>query len=206
MEQVQPRTNERKSSWGLIGAVVSAFIASICCIGPLFLLAVGISGAWISNLTALAPYRQIFMIMTLGFLGVAFYAVYRKPKADSCTIGSSCGTSGLKRVSRIILWIVTLLVLGLLAFPYLVPYVFAGDETTGKIRVEQVVLEVKNMDCVSCTVAVRKSLTQLGGVKEAKVTFDPPEAVVVFDPARVKTEDLIKATTNAGYPSLVKKK
>ena len=96
--------------------------------------------------------------------------------------------------------------MGLLAFPYLVPYVFAADETTGKIRVEQVVLEVKNMDCVSCTVTVRKSLTRMAGVKEAKVTLDPPEAIVVFDPARVKVDDLIKATTNAGYPSSVKKK
>jgi mercuric ion transport protein len=205
MEEVQSRTIERKSSWGLIGAVVSAFVASLCCIGPLFLLAVGISGAWISNLTALTPYRPIFMIVTLGFLGVAFYTVYRKPKTGSCTVGP-CGTFGSRRTYKIILWVVTILVVGLLAFPYLVPYVFAGDETTGKILTEQVVLEVKNMDCISCTVTVKKSLTRLKGVKEVKVTLDPPEALIVFDPSRVKMEELIKATSNAGYPSSVKKK
>lgn len=138
---------------------------------------------------------------------MTFYGLYRKPKTDSCTVfGSSCGTPGSRRMCRIILWIVTILVLGLLVFPYFAPYVFSGDEKTGKTLTEQAVLEVKNMDCLSCTVVVKKSLTRLNGVKEAKVTFDPPEAVVIFDPAELKIEDLIKATTNAGYPSSVKKR
>ena len=68
---------------GLIGAVVSAIAASICCVGPLVLLALGVSGAWIGNLTALEPYRQIFMVAALGFLGFAFYRVYRKPRSGS---------------------------------------------------------------------------------------------------------------------------
>lgn len=206
MREVHLKSVERKSSWGLIGAIVSAIVASICCLGPLFLLAIGVSGAWISSLTTLTPYRPIFVIITLVFLGVAFYSVYRKPKANSCAIGRSCGTPLGKRMYRIILWVVTILILGLLVFPYLVPYVFAEGQTTGTMRMEQVVLEVKNMTCPSCPVAVKKSLTHLTGVKEAKVTLEPPEAVVVFDPAKVKLEDLIKATTNAGYPSLVKKK
>jgi mercuric ion binding protein len=53
-------------------------------------------------------------------------------------------------------------------------------------------------------VTVKKSLTQLDGVKRAKVTLQPPEAVVVFDPAKVSIEDLVHATTYAGYPSSVK--
>ena len=206
MRGVHLKSVEGKSCWGLIGAVISAIVASICCLGPLFLLAIGVSGAWISSLTTLSPYRPFFMIIALVFLGVAFYIAYRKPKTNSCAIGSSCGTPLGKRMYIIILWIVTILIIGLLAFPYLVPYVFAEGQTTGTMRMEQVVLEVKNMYCISCPVAVKKSLTRLTGVKEPKVTIEPPEAVVVFDPAKVKLEDLIKATTNAGYPSSVKKK
>ena len=67
-------------------------------------------------------------------------------------------------------------------------------------------MEVKNMTCVSCVVGVKKSLTRLNGIKEAKVTLEPPEAVVIFDPVKVKVEDLIKATTNAGYPSSIKQR
>jgi hypothetical protein len=42
------------------------------------------------------------------------------------------------------------------------------------------------------------------GVQDAIVTFNPPEAVIVYDPAQASIQDLIQATTNAGYPSLVK--
>lgn len=52
----------------------------------------------------------------------------------------------------------------------------------------------------------KKNLTKLDGVQEARVTLKPPEAVVVYDPSKISIEDLIKATTNAGYPSSVKKK
>ncbi len=58
----------------------------------------------------------------------------------------------------------------------------------------------------ACTVTVKKSLTRLEGVPEVKVTLVPPEAVVVFDPAKVRVEDIIKTTANAGYPSAVKEK
>jgi hypothetical protein len=60
----------------LVGSILAAFGASICCVGPLVLLALGISGAWISSLTALEPYRPIFMGLTLLFLGFAFYRLY----------------------------------------------------------------------------------------------------------------------------------
>ena len=51
----------------MIAAVIAAIGASLCCIGPLVLLALGISGAWISYLTALEPYRPIFIGVVLLF-------------------------------------------------------------------------------------------------------------------------------------------
>ncbi|OGP35032.1 MAG: hypothetical protein A2X88_07365 [Deltaproteobacteria bacterium GWC2_65_14] len=47
------------------------------------------------------------------------------------------------------------------------------------------------------------TLVFLGGVKDAKVTLDPPRAVVIYDPAKVGPERLTEATTRAGYPSTV---
>lgn len=69
---------------------------------------------------------------------------------------------------------------------------------------EQVVLEVEGMTCASCNITVRKALTNLEGVQDARVTFEPPEAVVTYDPARVTPEQLTAATTSVGYPSNVK--
>lgn len=114
-----------KTKWGLIGAAAAAVGASVCCLGPLLLLALGVGGAWIGNLTAMEKYRPIWVAATLVFLGLAFARTYRKPKADACAPGSTCAPNARRR-NKLLLWIVTALVLGLLALPYAVPYVFAG--------------------------------------------------------------------------------
>jgi len=57
------------------------------------------------------------------------------------------------------------------------------------------------MNCASCPLTVQKSLDKLEGVITAKVTFNDKRAVVQYDPSKVTQDDLITATTNAGYPS-----
>lgn len=203
MERI-PDHSKGRTFGGLFGAVASAIAASACCLGPLVLLSLGVSGAWISHLTRLDPYRPVFVAISLVSFAFAFYRIYRKPQEEYCPVGKPCARRDTKRAYKTALWIVLALILGLLIFPYLVPYVFAESQI-GEQR-EKVILQVRNMSCGSCTVTVKKSLTRLEGVKEARVTLDPPEAAVVYDPAKVKVEDLIKAATDAGYPSSVKRK
>src|SRR5258708_34145548 len=61
------------------GGLLAALAAASCCVVPFALFLLGISGAWISNLTALEPYQPIFAAIAFGFLGRRFYLVYRKP-------------------------------------------------------------------------------------------------------------------------------
>lgn len=94
---MNPGIEERKRNvprWGLAGAVISAVGASICCVGPLLLLALGIGGAWVGNLTAMERYRPYWMTATLVFLGLAFFRIYRKPEEAVCTPGSACSSDG----------------------------------------------------------------------------------------------------------------
>src|SRR5260370_29238560 len=63
-----------------VGGIFGALAASSCCIVPLSLFSLGIGGAWISNLTALAPYKPIFVPGTAGLLGYGFYFVFWQPK------------------------------------------------------------------------------------------------------------------------------
>ena len=204
METTQSREPRDMKRWGLIGAIGAAVAASICCLGPLVLLFLGVSGAWIGNLTALEPYRPIFTAVTFGFLGFAFYRVYRQPREKECEPGSHCANPHADKINKAALWIVTVLIVGLLAFPYVVPYLSAGNSERRFLRTTTTTLDVQNMTCSSCVVTVRTSLTRLDGVKEASVTLEPPRAVVVYDPGRVSTDDLIEATTRAGYPSNVR--
>ena len=61
----------------LAGAALAAIGASLCCLGPLALVSVGVSGAWISNLTVLEPYRWVFAAVAVGFMGYAWKRIYR---------------------------------------------------------------------------------------------------------------------------------
>ena len=75
---------------------------------------------------------------------------------------------------------------------------FAGAPQT-------VTLDVKNMTCDLCPVTIRKSLEHVPGVAEAKVDFAQKTATVKFDPDTATAVVLVKATTDAGFPSAVHK-
>jgi len=103
----------------LIAGVLAAVGASICCVGPLVLLALGISGAWISTLTALEPYRPIFIGLTLLFLGLSFRKLYLVPQA--CAPDTPCADPRTVKHQRLIFWAVTGLLLVLLLVPWAAP-------------------------------------------------------------------------------------
>ncbi|MEE8437022.1 MAG: mercuric transporter MerT family protein, partial [Candidatus Neomarinimicrobiota bacterium] len=122
----QKLTQKISMNRGMVGAVLAAVAASVCCVGPLLLLGLGIGGAWVGNLTALEPFRPYLMGLTAVLLGYAFYRIYSKPKAEACEPGSYCANPKSDKINKISLWIVTVFVVGLLAFPYLTPVLFAG--------------------------------------------------------------------------------
>jgi len=91
-----------------------------CCVIPFALFFLGVSGAWIGDLTALAPYKPIFAGVTLAFLGVGFFMVYRRPKV-ACADGSYCARPSSHRVAEIGLWTAAVLVLVAMTFSYWAP-------------------------------------------------------------------------------------
>ena len=111
----------RKAGLMSLGGILAALGAASCCVVPFVLFTLGISGAWISNLTALAPYQPIFAAITIGFLGYGFYLVYRKPNA-ACADGSYCAKPSSGRIAKIGLWTATILVIVALGFPKLAPF------------------------------------------------------------------------------------
>ena len=108
-----------RAGFAAAGGIIGALAVSSCCIVPLVLFTLGISGAWIGNLTALAPYQPIFFAATGGFLGVGYWLVYRQPKTV-CADGS-CARSLPSRFVKSTLWAATALVLAAVAFKYLAP-------------------------------------------------------------------------------------
>lgn len=106
----------------LIAGVLAAVGASLCCVGPLVLLMLGIGGAWISHLTALEPLRPWFIGITVLFLGLVFRRLYLLPQV--CAPDARCaGPRSLQR-QRAIFWVVALALLALLSVPWLAPLFF----------------------------------------------------------------------------------
>lgn len=103
----------------LAAGVLAALLASACCLGPLVLLTLGVSGAWIGNLTALDPYRPIFLGMALVALFFAWRRIFRPARA--CAPDDACAVPQMQTANRVFFWIVTALVLIALVFPYLMP-------------------------------------------------------------------------------------
>ncbi len=196
-------TVAKKHNWGVAGAIIAAIAASLCCIGPLVLVLLGVSGAWIGGLTALEPFRPYLSAVTLGLLGLAFYRVYRKPKEEACAPGSACANPKTRRGTKITLWVASILVVGLLLSPYVLPRVYADGGATAGLRGETATLAVDNMSCDACSVTIRAALMRLDGVISATITLDPPMATTIYDPSRVTVDELIKTTTDIGYPSRI---
>ncbi|GAC1677770.1 MAG: mercuric transport protein MerT [Steroidobacteraceae bacterium] len=98
---------------------LAAILASSCCLGPLILVSLGFSGAWIGNLSKLEPYRPMFIGAALVAMVFAYRRIYR-PVAD-CQPGQVCALPQTRRLYKILFWIVAALILIALGFPYVVP-------------------------------------------------------------------------------------
>jgi mercuric ion transport protein len=101
---------------GLLGALA----ASSCCILPLVLFSLGVSGAWIGNFTRLAPYQPCFIAATTAFLGYGYWLVYR-PSKSACADGGVCARPLPIRLVKAGLILATILVVAALGFDFLGP-------------------------------------------------------------------------------------
>src|SRR5713101_460542 len=102
------------------GGVLGAFAASSCCILPLVLFSLGVSGAWIGNFTQLAPYQPYFIAATIGFLGYGYWLVYQSSKL-ACADGEVCARPLPNRLVKAGLILATILVVAALGFDFLTP-------------------------------------------------------------------------------------
>lgn len=112
--------SEQKRIRGVLAAGgLAAILASSCCLGPLVLITLGFSGAWIGNLAVLEPYRPYFSGVALLMLFFAGRRIFRP--APACAPGDACAAPEARTVYVSLFWAVSALVLLATAFPYLAP-------------------------------------------------------------------------------------
>jgi len=113
MTQAPPRTRNSRT---FLVAGIAAIGASVCCVGPLVLVALGVSGGWFFTLAALEPYRPLFIGVTVVALALAFRRLYLVPV--QCELGSACANPATRRNQRILFWVVAVGLTGLITFPW----------------------------------------------------------------------------------------
>lgn len=106
------------------GGLFGALAASSCCILPVVLFSLGISGAWIANLTQLAPYQPIFVAATVAFLGSGYWLVYRSSR-QACAGDQACARPLPNRLVMIVLAAATVMVIAAFGFDFVAPYLLS---------------------------------------------------------------------------------
>lgn len=114
---------KRKQTLFATSGAIGAILASTCCAVPLLLLTLGVSGAWIGNLTLLEPYRPISASIALVFIALGFRQVYFKAK-PVCEDGSYCARPESSVITKTVLWLSTVLVLLALTIDWWAPYFY----------------------------------------------------------------------------------
>lgn len=116
-----PNVTSRIVKWTTAGGILASLgVCAAGCLLPFALLSVGGAGIWVSRLDSLAPYKWVFVALTVTFLGHGFYTVYWKPSRRHAA-DAACADCGPPRSVRIGLWVATILTIGGMVFEHFEP-------------------------------------------------------------------------------------
>jgi len=102
------------------GSLLAALAASSCCILPLVLFSLGVSGAWIGSFTPLAAYQPIFIVATLACLGAGAW-LNRRTTGDACSEADVCPRALPRRLVKVALVVAAMLVAAALGVDFFAP-------------------------------------------------------------------------------------
>lgn len=111
-----------QSARGTIALMFMAILAMIsCCILPLALVSLGITGVFIGKLGSLYQYHWYFLAFATGALAYGFWKAYRPVNTESCADGT-CARPMNRTLMRSIMWLSLVVVIAAQLFQYLAPY------------------------------------------------------------------------------------
>src|SRR6202011_6217662 len=120
IKQADHIADRRRQTLMAAGGLLGALAASSCCILPLALFGLGVSGAWIGNFTRLAPYQPCFIAATIALLGYGYWLVYRASKL-ACADSEACARPLPNRFVKAGLITATVLLIAALGVDFLSP-------------------------------------------------------------------------------------
>ena len=184
-------------AWTLAGGVFAGVVASLCCLVPLLSLGLGLGSFAVA--AAFAEWRPFFLLLTFLLLGLAWYLVYRRPRAG-CGDGTCARRPG--KVFRATLWAGTLISVLAAAYPWLAGVRHAA--ATAPVAVssaERFSVSIPTMDCAACAAAIEAALRGAPGVLQARVDYATKTADVFYDAAITDRAKLLTLVDETGFPA-----
>jgi len=172
--------------------ILSALTASVCCLGPLLLILIGLGGLGFG--AVIGTYHWYFIAGAAVLLGLAWKNYFAEKKACA---SKQCTMEG-KKMTRNILIAATLVVM---TFVGLNVYTYAKSaalENTMKSGVEMTI-PVKGMVCMTCEITVKSAVKKLPGIHEVKASARDQLVRVSYDPAKTSLDEIISAINGTGF-------
>lgn len=122
MTDFDENANSGESARGTIALMFIAILAMIsCCILPLALVSLGITGVFIGKLGSLYQYHWYFLAFAVVALAYGFWKAYRAVNTENCADGT-CTRPMNRTLMRSIMWLSLVIVIAAQLFQYLAPY------------------------------------------------------------------------------------
>ncbi len=179
----------------IIGSIISAMVASICCIGPVVLAVLGVSAAGLFS--KFVSFRPYLIGLTIILLILAFYLTYRK-REIICEDGT-CKIESAGRWNKIALWGGTILVVFLLASPYLNLSNRSQASNSRGSEISEVIIKVEGMTCAGCEFNVENAVKKLDGIMGVKASYQKGEVYIKFEKGKVSIDNIVEAINKVGY-------
>src|SRR6266480_713814 len=172
--------------------ILSAVLGSICCVGPLLLIALGLG----TSAAIIGRYHWIFVGAAIVVLVWAWTKHFREKAQCACEHRAMYG----RRISLLTLIVASVIVVAFAALN-ISSYAFPGSPApvSQSPTFQRIVIPVEGMSCATCEVAVRHALKRIDGVKSAHVSVATKTATVDYDAAKTNTEQLVAAINSTGY-------
>lgn len=189
-----------------LGSMITAGIASLCCIGPLVAAVVGVGNVGVFSV--FVAYRPYFIVVTMLLLGLGFFLTYRRHEVV-CEDGT-CRVESAGTWNKIAMWIAAVIAAGAMAVPYM-PWtqeVFAQpipEQQTSSLSNAIAVVNIEGMDCEACAAGLQATLGRIAGVTRALVNVGEGNAVLEYDSTRVQPQKFIAEINDMGFTATIGK-
>ncbi|MBT3960433.1 MAG: hypothetical protein HOB40_06535 [Candidatus Marinimicrobia bacterium] len=181
----------------IYSTIITAILASLCCIGPLAVLFLGSTS--IGLFSIFEPLRPIFGILSVITLVIAYSKIFKEGKADCCN------TEELKKSfskQKRILKSITPIVFVLLAFPYFTAGLH-GDNTGDQSGMKSEWV-IEGMTCEGCAAGMEGALTATDGMNSCNVSYEKGIMICYTDKSKLSRNEISVLVNRNGFKAVVK--